>query len=119
MRGMLGISFVGGAVNSVHKQNNLETKIPEAALTNRGLQNLQKGFFALLATSATFFSGVLMVMIANSMNPYRYSTMQFVLNLTGVSATFPVSFITSVYGIFKSGEGVMDLYQSPPASLRR
>ena len=40
MRGLFGVSFVGGVFHSVHKQNSQETRLTE--LTNKGLENIQK-----------------------------------------------------------------------------
>lgn len=97
---MRGLVFFGsaGAVNSLRKQHYEETRVTASELTDRGFNNIQKSFIAVLASYGMMYSGLV------TMRIIPFFGLPMVLTGTG----------THLYGCFKIGEGMVDLLQSPP-----
>lgn len=116
---------VVGAMNSIRKQNNPETQLTPSDLTQKGLHNTQNGFIAFIAAIAANRSGILITnmggqMMGKAIHPDGgLFVMGNYIRLAGWFTAIPSPLFGLAYSAFKIGEGAMDLYQSPPTSLRR
>jgi hypothetical protein len=109
----LPVAAGAGACNSFYKQYKPETQLTAQQLTRRGFDNVTKSFMVLIVgggmNAAGFAAGQLAV---DTYNPIPTRKTRVLCNAS--VATIVAAFALSVYGAFKFGEGVADLYQSPP-----